>query len=149
MEAVLDASAFARPTPPEPVALRSGEVAVALGVLALALLEADGSAAAASALAEAKARYRDALTLAPKSASAWFGLGGTLARMGRRDDALLAFEAARRFGWSDSLDVALARLRLERGERDRAVALLRPIAQAPHGGAAQEEPEELLEEALR
>jgi predicted Zn-dependent protease len=108
-----------------------------------------GSPQAASALAEAEEQYRAALALAPGSGSAWFGLGQTLLRAGRSDAALEALRTARRHGWSAPLDVALARLELERGERERAVDLLRPIAQDPHGGALQEEAARLLEQALR
>ena len=82
------------------------------------------------------------------SASAWFGLGRTLVRMGRSEDAFAAFETARRFGWSEPLDVALARIHLERGERERAADLLRPIAQDPHAGPTQQEAALLLEQAL-
>ena len=113
-----------------------------------ALLRAEGKElpAASPALAEAEAQYQQALTLAPESAAAWFGLGQTWVRMGRSDDAFTAFETARSFGWSSRLDIALARLHLERGERERAAELLRPIALDSHGGPTQKEAAELLKQ---
>ncbi len=115
--------------------------------VALLLAEARGRtpAGTAASLTDAEEQYRSALALDPASASAWFGLGRTYVRMGRPDDARTALEAARSFGWSARLDVDLARLYLERGERERAAALLRPIAQDPHGGHAQQEAAELIE----
>ena len=114
--------------------------------VALLRAETEPPSAASPALAEAEKQYRSVLTLAPESASAWFGLGQTLVGMDRPDEAFAAFETARRFGWSAPLDVALARLHLSRGERERAAALLRPIAQDPHGGPTQEEAAELLKQ---
>lgn len=116
--------------------------------VALLRAETPGSSGSWPALAGAEKQYRHALALDPESASAWFGLGQTLVRMGRPDDAFTAFETARRFGWSERLDVALARLHLARGERARAADLLRPIAQDPHKGPTQEEASELLEQIL-
>jgi tetratricopeptide (TPR) repeat protein len=115
--------------------------------VALLRAEAESASGASSALAEAEDQYVRARTLAPESASAWFGLGQTLVRMGRSDDAFAAFETARRFGWSRQLDIALARLHLARGETAQATDLLRPIAQDPHGGPAQKEAAELLKQA--
>jgi Flp pilus assembly protein TadD len=100
-----------------------------------------------SALLEAERQYRYALGLVPESAAAWFGLGQALRELGRADEAFAAFESARRFGWSEALDLALARLHLERGEREQATALLLPIAQNPHAGRAQEDAAALLSEA--
>jgi len=116
--------------------------------VALLRAEAEAPSGSPAALAEAEKQYRHALTLDPESASAWFGLGQTLVRMGRPDDAFAALEAARRLGWSRPLDIALARVHLDRGEPEQAADLLRPIAQDPHGGPQQEEAAELLEQTL-
>lgn len=113
---------------------------------ALLRAELENSPAASPALAEAEAQYLQALTLAPESASAWFGLGQTRVRMGRSDDAFTAFETAKGFGWSGPLEIALARIHLERGERERAAELLRPIAQDTHAGPTQKEAAKLLEQ---
>ena len=122
---------------------------VRLHAARVALLRAEAEPDSPSgALAAAEAQYRRALALDPDSASAWFGLGRTLVRMGRSEDAFAAFETARRFGWSEPLDVALARIHLERGERERAADLLRPIVQDPHAGPAQQEAALLLEQTL-
>jgi Flp pilus assembly protein TadD len=104
----------------------------------------DGDAAT---LAAAEQQFRRALSLDGRSASAWFGLGRSLERAGRPDAAVSALETARRHGWSPELDLALGRLELARGERERAFALLWPIAQDPHGGRAREAASELLEQA--
>jgi tetratricopeptide (TPR) repeat protein len=118
------------------------------GRVALLRAEAAGPSGSSPALTEAEKQYRHALALDRESASAWFGLGKTLVRMGRAEEAFAAFQTARRFGWSERLDVALARLHLARGERERAADLLRPIAQDPHRGRTQEEASELLEQGL-
>ncbi len=115
--------------------------------VALLRAEAESASGASTALSDAEDQYLRARTLAPESASAWFGMGQTLVRMGRSDDAFAAFETARRFGWSRQLDIALARLHLARGETAQASDLLRPIAQDPHGGPAQKEAAELLKKA--
>jgi len=132
------------------LALAPDDSRVRLHAARVALLRAEAEAPSSDSptLAEAEKQYRHVLTLDPESASAWFGLGQTLVKMGRPDDAFAAFEAARRFGWSMPLDIALARLHLQRGEHERATDLLRPIAQDPHGGAQQEEAAELLEQTL-
>jgi hypothetical protein len=127
-----------------------GDARVALRTARVALLAAEEQDPSASpaALGEAEKLFRHALALDAESTSAWFGLGQTLVKMGRADDAFTAFQTARRFGWSERLDVALARLHLERGERDLAAGLLRPIAQSPHKGPTQEEASALLETIL-
>lgn len=116
---------------------------------ALLRAEAEDPASAAPALAEAEAKFLQARALAPESAAVWFGLGQTLAHMGRTDDARAAFETARSFGWSAPLDVALARIEIARGDNARAADLLRPIAQDPHVGAPQKEAADLLKQISR
>jgi tetratricopeptide (TPR) repeat protein len=111
------------------------------------LARAETADDAAAPLTAAEQQFRHALALDDRSASAWFGLGGSLERAGRADAALAALEAARRHGWSPDLDLALARLELARGNRERALALLWPLVQDPHGGRTREAASELLEQA--
>lgn len=115
----------------------------------VALLRAETQSDPSGALADAEQHFTRALALEPGSASAWFGQGQTLVMLGRPDEALTAFETARRFGWSRQLDVARARLHLARGEPAFAAELLRPIAQDPHGGSVQRQAAELLAQTAR
>jgi tetratricopeptide (TPR) repeat protein len=115
--------------------------------LARAEAEAVGSAGRELALRAAEEAYRRALALDARSAAAWSGLGHTLQRAERGDEAIAAFEKARSFGWSGKLDLGLGVLYLERGDRERARGLLWPLAQDPHGGETSEEAAEILERA--
>lgn len=124
-----------------------GPVRLYAGRVELARAEASEGDAAARALEAAEAHFRRALALDPRSASAWFGLGSTLDRAGRADEALAALGGARRHGWSASLDLTLGELELERGRTQRAVELLWPLVQDPHGGPARVEAYRLLDEA--
>jgi Flp pilus assembly protein TadD len=117
--------------------------------VALLRAQAETRSGSSPAFADAEKRFLHTLTLAPESASAWFGLGQALVRLERPDDAFRAFETARRFGWSRALDIAFARLHLARGDRGRAADLLRPIAYDPHDDRTREEAAALLKEALR
>jgi tetratricopeptide (TPR) repeat protein len=132
--------ALARAPEDPDVRLRAGRVELAHAE------GAEGPDAAAAGDA-AEAHFRAALALDERSASAWFGLGQSLERAGDPEGARNAFETARRLGWSPELDLALGRLELASGRRERAFALLRPLAQDPHGGPASQEAARLLEGA--
>ncbi len=110
------------------------------------LARAEGDTAV-GALETAEAHFRSALALDPRSAPAWFGLGRTLRRAARPDEASAALRKARSFGWSPSLDLALGELELELGDTQQAFALLWPLVQDPRGGPATDEAGRLLEQA--
>ena len=104
-------------------------------------------ALAGGALDEAEARFRGALALDPRFASAWLGLGRALDRAGDTDAALEALARARSLAWSAALDLEIGRLHLAAGRNDEALAVLQPLARDPHGGRTAERAAELLREA--
>jgi hypothetical protein len=91
-------------------------------------------------LDEAEARFRGALALDARFASAWLGLGRALARRGAANAALDAFEHPRSLAWSAGLDLEIGQLHLAAGRRDDALATLQPLARDPHGGRVADRP---------
>src|SRR5262249_48927465 len=77
---------------------------------ALVQRDAGYAALAEHAPAEAEARFRRAIALDDRSASAWFGLGRALARAEQTEAAFDALTRARTLGWSAELDLELGRL---------------------------------------
>jgi hypothetical protein len=55
-----------------------------------------------------------------RSAPAWFGLGSCRMTTARAEEALAAFERARRSGWSSEVDLQIGRLQLAAGRREQA-----------------------------
>lgn len=88
-----------------------------------------------------------AVELAPERAGAHAALARHLAAAGSGRQAVEAYERARELGaWSPRLDFRLAREYAALGQRDRAVALLRPVAAYVHSAELAEQARELIEE---
>lgn len=86
------------------------------------LLEAD------ERLDEAETAFRQAVALDDKLDRAWYGLGLTLIRLGRHDDAVKALERNTKlqpmspYGWYQ-----LARVHMDRQEPDKALKIIRHL----------------------
>jgi FimV-like protein len=112
----------------------------------IAALEAVASGSA-DAHAAARALLERAVALAPEQPEPHAALARLLAAQASHPAAIAAFEQARALGaWSPPLEVALAREYREVGERERAIALLRPVAADPHESELAREARRLLAE---
>jgi tetratricopeptide (TPR) repeat protein len=95
----------------------------------------------------ARSLLERAIALAPEHPEPPAALARLLAEEGSHGAAIDAFERARGLGaWSPPLDVALAREYGEVGERERAIALLRPVAASVHESVLAKEARRLLGE---
>jgi tetratricopeptide (TPR) repeat protein len=87
-------------------------------------------------LARAAGEFREALRLDPGLHSSWSGLAHALARLGRDDEAIAAWERARALRADDWRSPwQIGRIWLERGEFGRALGPLRLAAETPGAGA--------------
>jgi Flp pilus assembly protein TadD len=99
LAAVLAAASCSRPAPP-PAARAEGNVR------AQALIDSGNVAFRGGDFEDAARRYASAAVAGPDDPAAWFGLGMALARLGRDDDARVAYAKARSLSGGAGPDTA-------------------------------------------